>query len=190
MSFVASVFAINVRDWEALDASRGLSLGYVSKYMFGIGFGISTVFLVVAFLFDDIAVFMRRRTRWFRSWRRRRRERREREEAEEEGEGKEGRQMSDLEHKVHALLDAPRPSLAADRVRDEKMRKSMDVAVSPVDEKRHLVWGDEGGGIRKRERRESRASRGSGWSRARVSFERRRRGSEDVELGTGNGSAI
>ena len=186
MSFVAAVFAINVREWEALDNGRGLGLGYVSKYMFGIGLGISFPFILVAFLFDDIAVFLRRKTRWFRTWKRKRREKRE--ELEERERREEGRQMSDLEHKVHALLDAPRTSVAKERrEREEKLRKSLDVGVSPV-EGRHLVW-DEKDGLRKRERRESRASRGSGWSRARVSFERRREGG-DVELGVGNGSAV
>jgi Mg2+ and Co2+ transporter CorA len=190
MSFVAAVFAINVREWEALDNGRGLGLGYVAKYMFGIGLGISFPFILVAFLFDDIAVFLRRKTRWLRTWRRKRRERRE------EGmvEGKEGRQMSDLEHKVHALLDVPRQSVAAERVREEQIRRSLDVPTSAVDEKGHLSWdgvgrGEGGGAVRRRERRESRASRGSGWSRARVSFEnRRRRGSDDVELGGLNGA--
>ena len=55
-----------------------------------------------------------------------------------------------------------------------------------VDDAKHLGWEDANGekaGMRSRARRESRASRGSNWSRPRVSFDRRRRGSDDLERG-------
>jgi ankyrin repeat protein/Mg2+ and Co2+ transporter CorA len=180
MSFIAAFFAINVQEWAHIDGGRGLNLSYVSKYMFGIGLGISLPLIIVAFLFEDIAFFMRRKTRWLRRWRG----------SGGRGgsrvEGKEGRQMSDLEHKVQAMLDMPRPSLAAEKAREEKVRKSLDAAV----EEKRLAWEDVGdkGGLRSRNRRESRASRGSNWSRPKLSLDWRRRQSEDLEVGKGNAS--
>ncbi|KAH7037251.1 uncharacterized protein B0I36DRAFT_282942 [Microdochium trichocladiopsis] len=50
MSFIAAFFAINLEDWEATP----LSAGYVSKYMFGIGLGISIPLIVMAVTFNEI----------------------------------------------------------------------------------------------------------------------------------------
>ena len=49
MSFIAAFFAINFDDWEGT-----LSLGYVSKYMFGIGLGISIPLIAMALAAPDI----------------------------------------------------------------------------------------------------------------------------------------
>ncbi|RYP03109.1 hypothetical protein DL764_005370 [Monosporascus ibericus] len=54
MSFIAALFAINLPEWEGT-----LSLGYVSKYMFGIGLGISIPLIAMAITFTDIADGMR-----------------------------------------------------------------------------------------------------------------------------------
>lgn len=50
MSFIAAFFAINLEDW-----GDRLTIGYVSKYMFGIGLAVSFVFVAAAFLVDDIS---------------------------------------------------------------------------------------------------------------------------------------
>ncbi|RYO76773.1 hypothetical protein DL766_005304 [Monosporascus sp. MC13-8B] len=54
MSFIAAFFAINLPEWEGT-----LSIGYVSKYMFGIGLGISIPLIAMAITFTDIAHGMR-----------------------------------------------------------------------------------------------------------------------------------
>ncbi|KAI5860619.1 ankyrin repeat and protein kinase domain-containing protein 1 [Durotheca rogersii] len=51
MSFIASFFAINLEDWEG----GVLTIPYVSKYMFGIGLGISIPLIAMAFTVADIA---------------------------------------------------------------------------------------------------------------------------------------
>jgi hypothetical protein len=50
MSFIAAFFAIDFRDW-----GNHLTIGYVTKYMFGIGLAISLVFVTMAFLVHDIS---------------------------------------------------------------------------------------------------------------------------------------
>lgn len=50
MSFIATFFAINLKEWDGQ-----LSIGYVSKYMFGIGLAISFVFISAAILVHDIS---------------------------------------------------------------------------------------------------------------------------------------
>lgn len=50
MSFIASFFAINFEDW-----GDRLTMGYASKYMFGIGLAISFLFVASAFLMPDIS---------------------------------------------------------------------------------------------------------------------------------------
>ncbi|KAI1080563.1 hypothetical protein F5B20DRAFT_580226 [Whalleya microplaca] len=49
MSFIAAVFAINLADWNG-----ALTFAYVSKYMFGIGLGISIPMIAMAFAVTDI----------------------------------------------------------------------------------------------------------------------------------------
>lgn len=50
MSFIAAFFAINFEDWGGQ-----LTIGYVSKYMFGIGLAISFLFVASAFLVHEIS---------------------------------------------------------------------------------------------------------------------------------------
>ncbi|KAF3769592.1 hypothetical protein M406DRAFT_348789 [Cryphonectria parasitica EP155] len=50
MSFIAAFFAINLEDW-----GDRLTIGYVSKYMFGIGLAVSFIFVAAAFLVHDIS---------------------------------------------------------------------------------------------------------------------------------------
>jgi ankyrin repeat protein/Mg2+ and Co2+ transporter CorA len=49
MSFIAAFFAINFEEWGA-----GLRIGYVSKYLFGIGLGVSVPLIAMAFTVTDI----------------------------------------------------------------------------------------------------------------------------------------
>ncbi|KAJ5184445.1 Mg2+ transporter protein CorA-like/Zinc transport protein ZntB [Penicillium cf. griseofulvum] len=61
LSFIASVFTINLKEFE------NLSLGYVSKYTFGIGFAISIPLIWLALTVDDIGGFFRVGSRRWRS---------------------------------------------------------------------------------------------------------------------------
>ncbi|KAH9994522.1 hypothetical protein F4779DRAFT_218338 [Xylariaceae sp. FL0662B] len=68
MSFIAGVFAINLDDWG--DVAGGLTLAYVSRYVFGVGLAISIPLIAAAFAVTDITDAARglRRTvgRWLR----------------------------------------------------------------------------------------------------------------------------
>lgn len=181
MSFIASFFAINMEDFSQMNDGKGLRLGYVAKYMFGIGLSVSLPLIIIALAFDDVGIWMRGARKWFT--------RLLSGSSSEPPPGKDGRQMSDLEHKVQAILDVPRSSNA--RKSMDGVRHSVDGMANGIDRK-HLAWDEsrEVGDVRPRARRESRASRGSGWShqRPRVSFDRRRRVDEedgDVDLERG-----
>lgn len=50
MSFIAAFFAINLEDWQEIP----LTISYVSKYMFGIGLGISIPLIIMAVTFSEI----------------------------------------------------------------------------------------------------------------------------------------
>ncbi|KAI1259585.1 hypothetical protein F5Y18DRAFT_294970 [Xylariaceae sp. FL1019] len=52
LSFIAAFFAINLREWEE---TTPLTIPYVSKYMFGIGLGISVPLVALAFTVEDIS---------------------------------------------------------------------------------------------------------------------------------------
>lgn len=64
MSFIAAFFAINFADW-----GDGLTIKYVSKYLFGIGLGISIPLIAMAFtvadIFDGVAAATSTAARWF-----------------------------------------------------------------------------------------------------------------------------
>lgn len=55
MSFIASFFAINIIEFphDSSNGGSGIHLGYVAKYMFGIGLGVSIPLIVIAFVFGD-----------------------------------------------------------------------------------------------------------------------------------------
>jgi Mg2+ and Co2+ transporter CorA len=54
LSFIAAFFAINIEEFpRASDGTASLPLGYVSKYMFGIGFAVSIPLVVIALVLDD-----------------------------------------------------------------------------------------------------------------------------------------
>lgn len=59
MSFIAAFFAINFREWTESGTPQ-LSIGYVAKYMFGIGLGISVPLIVIALTVDDVGYFSRK----------------------------------------------------------------------------------------------------------------------------------
>lgn len=60
LSFIAAFFTINITEFpRAADGSESLPLGYVSKYMFGIGFAISIPLIVIALLLDDFGGLVR-----------------------------------------------------------------------------------------------------------------------------------
>lgn len=55
MSFMAAFFAINIIEFprDSINGVNGIHLSYVSKYMFGIGFGISIPLITIAFFMSD-----------------------------------------------------------------------------------------------------------------------------------------
>ena len=55
LSFIAAFFAINISEFPRTDSGPSLPLGYVSKYMFGIGLAVSIPLIIVAVRLDDIA---------------------------------------------------------------------------------------------------------------------------------------
>jgi Mg2+ and Co2+ transporter CorA len=59
LSFIAAIFAINVEEFPKVGGTVSLPLGYVSKYMFGIGFAISVPLIAIALLLDDIGGVVR-----------------------------------------------------------------------------------------------------------------------------------
>ncbi|KAI2637823.1 hypothetical protein GGS26DRAFT_580896 [Hypomontagnella submonticulosa] len=69
MSFIAAFFAINLEEWS--DSGTQLTIPYVSKYMFGIGLGVSLPLIAMAFAVTDISDAARGLfgggTRWFDS---------------------------------------------------------------------------------------------------------------------------
>ncbi|KAF3054827.1 Ankyrin repeat domain-containing protein 50 [Daldinia childiae] len=52
MSFIAAFFAINLQEWQE---GTALTIPYVSKYMFGIGLGVSVPLIAMAFTVTDIS---------------------------------------------------------------------------------------------------------------------------------------
>jgi hypothetical protein len=64
MSFIAAFFAINIQEFPKQDGQQSLPIGYVSKYMFGIGFGISIPLIFLALAVDDVFGAMKRGIAW------------------------------------------------------------------------------------------------------------------------------
>ena len=61
MSFIASFFAIDIVDFphDFSNGNSGLPLGYVTKYLFGIGFAVSIPLIAVAFIYTDLEGWIR-----------------------------------------------------------------------------------------------------------------------------------
>ncbi|KAF2678929.1 hypothetical protein K458DRAFT_480562 [Lentithecium fluviatile CBS 122367] len=67
LSFIAAIFTINIREFphQPGNSEPSLPLGYVSKFMFGIGFAISIPLIAIAVSVDAIGDFFREvRRRW------------------------------------------------------------------------------------------------------------------------------
>lgn len=68
MSFIASFFAININDLPRdPNGNGGLPLGFVTKYLFGIGLAVSIPLIIIAFVFTDMADWIstgRRKLGW------------------------------------------------------------------------------------------------------------------------------
>lgn len=61
LSFMAAFFTINIKEFPQNNVSQtGLPLGWVSKYLFGIGLAISVPLVALAFSIQDIVEFLRR----------------------------------------------------------------------------------------------------------------------------------
>ncbi|KAL4762550.1 ankyrin repeat protein [Aspergillus foveolatus] len=63
LSFITSVFTINMPEFE-----DKLTMGYVAKYTFGIGFGISIPLVLLALVLDDIGDIFQEGLRRARGW--------------------------------------------------------------------------------------------------------------------------
>lgn len=61
MSFIASFFAIDIVDFphDFSNGNSGLPLGYVAKYLFGIGFAVSIPLIAIAFVYTDLEGWIR-----------------------------------------------------------------------------------------------------------------------------------
>ncbi|OOF95397.1 hypothetical protein ASPCADRAFT_207872 [Aspergillus carbonarius ITEM 5010] len=68
LSFITSVFAINLADFQGPDGTELLHLPYVAKYTFGIGFAISIPLILVALSVDDIGDGCQEGMRRIRRW--------------------------------------------------------------------------------------------------------------------------
>ncbi|TVY84958.1 Ankyrin-3 [Lachnellula suecica] len=75
MSFIASFFTINIAEFPR--EGGNLAIGYVSKYMFGIGLSISIPMIFIAFYLDEIAELLKNSRNGIKQWRRRKKERKE-----------------------------------------------------------------------------------------------------------------
>jgi Mg2+ and Co2+ transporter CorA len=64
LSFIAAFFAINITEFPRNEQGPSLPLGYVSKYLFGIGLAVSIPLIVLALRLDDIVEAWR----YFRKW--------------------------------------------------------------------------------------------------------------------------
>jgi hypothetical protein len=64
LSFIATFFAINIREFQGPSGNPDLPLGYVSKYMFGIGFAVSIPLIVIALSLESIRDTFRQLRRW------------------------------------------------------------------------------------------------------------------------------
>ncbi|KAL4787445.1 hypothetical protein BJX76DRAFT_363385 [Aspergillus varians] len=63
LSFITSIFTINMPQFD-----NQLTLGYVAKYTFGVGFGISIPLVVLALVLDDIGDIFQEGLRRARGW--------------------------------------------------------------------------------------------------------------------------
>ena len=70
MSFIASVFAIPVRDFPHEDGGPSIPFSYVSKIMFGIGLSISIPLIAVAFAVDNLGLLIKRALQSLIFWKR------------------------------------------------------------------------------------------------------------------------
>jgi hypothetical protein len=71
MSFMASVFAINILEFPhdsiddgGTDGTDGIHLSYVAKWMFGIAFCISLPLIIIAFFMSDTEGWVARLKNW------------------------------------------------------------------------------------------------------------------------------
>jgi hypothetical protein len=174
MSFIAAVFAINIEEFpRSSPSAQTLSLGYVAKFMFGIGLGISVPLIVIALTVDDVGYFSRKAKAAFSRLI-------FRGEVDDEAE----RERRELEEKVKLMLDAPRVSNI------EKIGRPNEGFLSnggfeAIPKKGLDFERDEGGDELSPPHRVN--SRTTQISFARGSFDRRRGVSEDLERGSALG---
>jgi len=162
MSFIAAFFSINIDEFpaSATTGNQSLPLGFVSKYMFGIGLAFSIPLIFIALRLDDISDAWQELRRLWMVWKRRRRE---------------GRGRRVVRGEDEEALDMLRIQKALSMARSQ--RKSVDTE-----------W-VEAGMIGSRSLRLSRETARTGGTRGGHEMEKvtgfRMRGSGDVERGLG-----
>ncbi|KAF2105599.1 hypothetical protein BDV96DRAFT_359129 [Lophiotrema nucula] len=69
LSFIAAFFTINIREFPGADQDHGMPLGYVSKYLFGIGMAISILVVLLALLLNELRYVLAWGKEWqLKSW--------------------------------------------------------------------------------------------------------------------------
>ncbi len=173
MSFIAAFFAINLEDWNGT-----LTIAYVTKYMFGIGLGISIPLIIMAFTVRDIFYTARNTIRTTKTWF----FRRNLPTIEKPNDSEDDVTASETTHKAHFPQ-----SLAEDRSFRPRTSNAQDMSPRGLDYSYARP-----GASPLRISRDRRLSVGAptGVSWARPSFDRRRgRLSDDVERGRHIGSS-
>lgn len=180
MSFVAAFFAINVEEWQGT-----LTLPYVSKYLFGIGLGISIPLIAMAFTVTDIFDALSGTSHALASWIARRRTQRTRQRRVGGDDDDEGSSLDGLPDS--GLGDATTPHITPKGRRsytDEARMRALDVLAATEDmESPRSVVSRLSGRLSAGARKYSVGS-GNGFPFPRPSFDRTRiRISEDLERG-------
>lgn len=77
LSFIAAFFTINIAEFptDPTSGNHALPLGYVAKYIFGIGFAVSIPLIFIALSLDNISDAWQEGRKEWTSWKRRRKER-------------------------------------------------------------------------------------------------------------------
>ncbi|CAK7222067.1 hypothetical protein SCUCBS95973_004715 [Sporothrix curviconia] len=137
MSFISSFFSMQITDWTS-----NLTLGYVSKYLFGIGLGISIPLVIMAFTVSDIydavhnvmGAIRDQRTRWHPT--------RGRRAAGRHADGRAGRDLATSAGEGKAEKDSDGDSLAT----IEKVKRSLLMGSRAAGSHSHSRSGGGGGG--------------------------------------------
>lgn len=125
MSFVAAFFAINVEEWQGT-----LTLPYVSKYLFGIGLGISIPLIAMAFTVTDIFDALSGTAHALKGWIARRREQKTLRRGDA---GDEGGSLDDVSDGGHVNAVPYTTSKGRQSFADEARMRGLDILAATED---------------------------------------------------------